>query len=158
MKKLLAMSALSATLLISPTAFAHEIDAKDPQKIADLMRTTTDAIDIKVGKDSGGDPRITFKQNEMKQAIYFYGCKDGKNCTSIQFVFVGSESGHTISTINDFNSEYRFAKAYLDKDNDAVLQMDVVLNHKVSKAYLSEVFKRWDELSASFILNTLLLD
>lgn len=152
------MSALGATLLVSPTAFAHEIDAKDPQKIADLMRVSTDATDIKVGKDSGGDPRITFKQHEMKQAIYFYGCKDGKNCTSIQFVFIGSESGHTISTINDFNSEYRFAKAYLDKDNDAILQMDVVLHNKVSKAYMTDVFKKWDELSASFILNTLLLD
>lgn len=151
MKKLLTTLAIGTALCASPLALANEIDATNPQQIANLLKQSeSDASDIVVGKDYEGDPKITYKQNDTKQFILFYGCTNGKNCRSIQFAAGWDHDNYSLKEANAWNAKERFAKVYLDDDNDPRLEMDVDLKHKVSKAYLAEMFDTWDALVISF--------
>ena len=150
MKKLL-MTATTATLLMFTPAIAsaNEVGADNPQKIAELVKTW--AQDVEVTKDDGGDPKITFKYLDIRQQVLFYGCKQGKNCKSIQFVVGWNNDGkQTLETVNKWNQSKRYVKAFLDKDNDLILQMDVDLEEKVSAAYLKDVMKTWQMSLVAF--------
>lgn len=158
MKKFATSLVLGLVLVASPTTFANEIDAKDPQKIAELLKSSTDATDIKVEKHSSGTPYIVFKQNAVKQAIIFDDCdKNNKNCTTLQFVATWSDTKHTLQNINDWNSSKKFTTAYLDDDGDPVLEMSLDLTHKVSKNYLKKYLKIWDSSTLAFQLQILAL-
>lgn len=142
------------TLLgITPPAFAHEIDATDPQKIIDLLKKSEpDVTDVALKKLSSGSPYIQYKQNSTLQVIYFNGCKDGKNCTSLQFTAAWGDTNHTLETVNKWNATKRYTRAYLDNDGDPTLEMDIDLEHKVSSAYLAEAFDTWDTSVFAFKL------
>lgn len=148
MRKFAKAVMLAGVLAASPAVYANEIDAKDPQKLATLIREWAD--DVAVGKDSDGDPKITFKYNDLKQALYFYGCTNGKNCTSVQFVLSYDNNDETIEDMNSWNNTKRFASAFLGDDNDPALTMDVILSQKVSRAYMRDVMARWRSISDDF--------
>lgn len=91
-------------------------------------------------KDSGGDPMVSGRIDGLKYAIYFYGCKDGANCRSIQF-----SSGYTdawsVAKANEWNTKFRWIKAY-EKDGSN-FKMDVDFKGGVSKQFLDEQFITW---------------
>lgn len=49
----------------------------------------------------------------------------------------------SMSSINEWNRTKRFAKAYLDKDNDPVLEHDIELTGGVTEANVKEWFKTY---------------
>lgn len=56
----------------------------------------------------------------------------------------------TIDDMNAWNRTRRYGAAYLDNENDPTLTMDVVLDQKVSRAYLRAVMKQWRDASMKF--------
>jgi Putative bacterial sensory transduction regulator len=47
-------------------------------------------------------------------------------------------SGTSLSTINEWNKEHRFTRAYLDSDNDPVLESDIDLTGGVTQENVDE--------------------
>ncbi|WP_081647642.1 YbjN domain-containing protein [Pseudorhodobacter ferrugineus] len=84
--------------------------------------------------------------------MYFYGCEDGANCTSIQF-YMGIELDHTVSLerINDWNRDKRFGTAVFDTDGYPYLKMDLNLDFGgITAPAFEDNLDLWERLVAEF--------
>lgn len=117
------------------------VDATKPEVLLAIAKGYGSAD---LGKDSGGDPMITGRMNGNKYTVLFYGCKDGKDCSTVQFrAAFEVRKKPTLEEVNALNAKTRFGKVYLDKDNDPAVEMDVNLDHGVSKKNLDDTFDWW---------------
>jgi hypothetical protein len=126
MKKTIASFAFAAALWAAP-ASAQMVKAQDPMSLVRAMQNAGYAA--KLGVDKVGDPMITSGYSGTTFQVFFYNCTNHKECATIQF-----HSGYDfdkplpLETINEWNRSQRFARAYLDKENDPILEMDVDLD------------------------------
>lgn len=101
--------------------------------------------------DSYGDPRIFSEIDGVRFSVYFYDC-DEAACGSIQFI-AGFDEGKVVDipTINAWNREFRFAKAYVDETGHALLEMDVNLaSDGVGRRNFKGHLDNWRETLAEF--------
>ena len=83
----------------------------------------------KLGTDKMGDPMITSGVGGTTFQVFFYNCTNNKDCATVQF-----HSGYDLKTpvsldkLNEWNRTKRFGRAFLDAENDPILQMDVDLD------------------------------
>lgn len=91
--------------------------------------------------DQGGDPLIDGRIQGMEYSIFFYGCKDGANCRSIQFSAFFPDPW-TAEKANAFNQQFRWVKAY-EKDG-ANFRMDVDFKGGITRQFLEEQFVTWE--------------
>ncbi len=119
---------LAATLGIwSLPAQAQMVRAQEP---ASLVRAMEQAgYPAKLGTDKVGDPMITSSIGERAFQVFFYNCKDHLACATVQF-HVGYDltSSPSFERINEWNRVKRFGRAFLDNENDPILEMDVDLD------------------------------
>jgi hypothetical protein len=108
-------------------AQAQMVKAQDP---GTLVRALQEAgYSAKLGVDKVGDPMITSGVSGTTFQIFFYNCTDHKACATVQF-----HSGYDLKEpiglerINEWNRSQRFGRAYLDKENDPILEMDLDLD------------------------------
>ncbi len=116
----------AAAFVASSTIAMAEITAKDPDAILRAMQDF--GLVATMGKDDGGDPKISSRVSDTKFSVYFYGCEDNMNCASIMFK-AGYDLNNGISAlkINEWNRDKRFAKAYIDDEGDPFMEFDVNL-------------------------------
>lgn len=77
-------------------------------------------------------------------AIAFHDCdQDGADCKSLQFYASWEDVPVAPEAINGWNRDKRFTKAYLDAENDPVLEMDVNLRNGVPRANLEDTIDWW---------------
>jgi hypothetical protein len=126
MKTLLCAGAMLASLC-STAALADNVRAQNPQSIVDALQAGGYAA--KLGADKVGDPMVTSGVSGSTFQIFFYNCTDHKECATVTF-----HSGYDLKTdvsveaINEWNRSERFGRAYLDKEYDPILDMDVDLD------------------------------
>jgi hypothetical protein len=65
-----------------------------------------------------GDPRLTFKLNDLLFVVDFFQCEDkARGCNVMQYVlFFEPDASDTVEVVNRYNAEYVFGKAVLDSD------------------------------------------
>ncbi|SFI91822.1 YbjN domain-containing protein [Jannaschia pohangensis] len=125
MKKLLTVLATVAPIA-TPVFAQNMISASDPEGVMRAMQQV--GYLATMGVDDLGDPKISSKVSESNFSVYFYGCNNGTECTSIQF-----SSGYDLEVpmnakrINDWNRENRFARAFVDDTGDPFIRMDIVM-------------------------------
>ncbi|HEX6377253.1 MAG TPA: YbjN domain-containing protein [Allosphingosinicella sp.] len=108
-------------------AQAQMVTAQDPESVVRALQQGGYAA--KLGTDKVGDPMITSGVSGTTFQIFFYNCTDHKQCATVQF-----HSGYKVGTpvglerINEWNRSQRFGRAFLDKENDPILEMDVDLD------------------------------
>jgi hypothetical protein len=123
--KLLAFAACVAAWGVP--AQAQMVRAQDPGSLVQALQGA--GYSARVGTDKVGDPMITSGASGTNFQIFFYNCTNHLQCATVQF-----HSGYDLSTpvslerINEWNSSQRFGRAYLDKENDPILEMDVDLD------------------------------
>lgn len=137
-------STFAALAVACAPVFVHAqtlIDATDPGTIAEIARGYGA---VEVTRDSEGDPMLRGRMEGRQYLVVFYGCDRGLNCTNIQLRAAWVNTGSvTPQTITDWNRENRFGKAFLDSENDPVVQWDVNLFGGVSRANLDDTFDWW---------------
>ena len=123
--KWLALAAFAAAWALPVQA--QMVRAQDP---ASLVRALQGAgYAARLGTDKVGDPMITSGASGTTFQIFFYNCTSNRQCATVQF-----HSGYNLSTpvslerINEWNRSQRFGRAFLDKENDPILEMDVDLD------------------------------
>ncbi|HEX8125539.1 MAG TPA: YbjN domain-containing protein [Allosphingosinicella sp.] len=146
--KWLAMAAFAAAWAIP--AHAQMVRAQDPGTLVSALQKAGYAA--KLGTDKVGDPMITSGVSGTTFQIFFYNCTDHKKCATVQF-----HSGYDLKTsvglekINDWNSNQRFGRAYLDKEDDPILQMDLDLDDGgVSSALFIDNLEFWGSVMVAF--------
>lgn len=114
-------------LCLAQGAFAQTfVTASDPEGVMRAMQE--EGYLATMGTDDLGDPKISSKVSESNFSVFFYGCNNGIECTSIQF-----SSGYDLDIpmnakrINDWNRENRFGRAFVDDEGDPFIRMDIVL-------------------------------
>ncbi|MEA2999021.1 MAG: hypothetical protein QOH04_1035 [Sphingomonadales bacterium] len=108
-------------------AATYLVHAQDPSTIVRAL--IGGGYSAKLGVDKVGDPMVTSAVGGTTFQIFFYNCTNHTGCATVQF-----HSGYDLNTappletINEWNRSQRFGRAYLDKENDPILEMDVDLD------------------------------
>jgi len=126
------MLLLGSTLVLafaasSAAPAAEIVRAQDPESVVRAMQSAGYAA--KLGTDKIGDPMITSGYSGTAFQILFYNCTNHRDCATVQF-HVGFDLGKapTLETMNEWNRTQRFGRAFLDKEQDPILEMDVDLD------------------------------
>ena len=108
-------------------ADAQMVRAQDPQSLVNAMQK--EGYTAKLGVDKIGDPMITSGYSGTTFQVLFYNCTNHRECATVQFHSAYDfDNVLPLQTINEWNSSQRFGRAFLDKENDPVLEMDVDLD------------------------------
>lgn len=120
---------ICAVALVLPAAsplFAQNIVADDPASITEVLQSF--GYRAELSKDSGGDPKISSSSGGANFSIFFYGCTNGQNCDAISFSSAFDlDPGSNTDLMNEWNQKKRYTKAYLDDEQDPVIDMDIYL-------------------------------
>jgi hypothetical protein len=131
-------------------AQAQMVRAQDPATLVSALQKGGYAA--KLGIDKVGDPMITSGVNGTTFQIFFYNCTANKNCATVSF-----HSGYDLKTspglerMNEWNRGQRFGRAYLDKEDDPILEMDVDLDDGgLSPALFIDNIEFWASILGNF--------
>jgi len=90
----------------------------------------------KIDQDESSDPRISTTVDGFQWSVYFYDCANGsleqRVCASFQFYSGYTvRTGFPLETINKWNTEKRYARAYTyvqrDKTTNARVEIDALV-------------------------------
>jgi len=138
--KLLKTLSVAAFLAAPVTAASAQdiLTVADPEVVLSVAKGFGSA---EMDKDNGGDPMVAGRIQGLKYVIYFYGCKEAKDCRSIQFSS-GYTDPWTVDKANEWNKKFRWVKAYENEGSN--FKMDVDFKGGVTRQYLEEQFITWD--------------
>jgi hypothetical protein len=134
----------------APPAQAQMVRGQDPQS---LVRALQDGgYAARLGTDKVGDPMITSGVSGTSFQIYFYNCTNHQQCATVTFHSgYDLNSSPSLERMNEWNRGKRFARAYLDKENDPILEMDVDLDDGgLSAALFIDNLEFWASLLGEF--------
>jgi Putative bacterial sensory transduction regulator len=126
--------------LAPPVAAQDLVMADNPAKILEIARGFGSA---ELEADSEGRPRIRARMEGINYSVLFFGCEATVNCKSIQFWTYTAAPQNGESVVNAWNRDNRFGRAYIDRDGDVVVEMDVNLWGGVSQKNLDDTFDWW---------------
>ena len=143
MNKLLTI-ALGACLIciFASSAMASNdiVTASDHGAVLEIAKGFGSADLSTTGK---GTPVLKGRMDGTKYAIWFSGCTEGNSCSALQFLGVWKIKNFSSEKINTWNTQKMYSKAYIDKDGDLILEMDVFMRYGMTKKNLEEVFDLW---------------
>lgn len=146
------MLPLAAALALSAPASAT--DLVDAGMVEQIRQIASGHGSTEVDKLDDGSPRIKGRIDGIRYQILFYGCeKNGSKCQNIQLYAgwsLAEDQKVGMAAINDWNRNYRFGKAYLDAENDPVIEYDISLEGGVSRQNLDESLETWSEVISGF--------
>lgn len=99
------------------------------------------------------DPWIESRYNGMKFLVIFMNCNDDhKQCKTLQYYMGFSDAKDTtLEKLNEWNRTKRFARAYIDKEGDPVLEMDVDVDFAgLPRENIGETLNTWTTLMDSY--------
>lgn len=141
----------SAMLFSANPAQAELINAKNPQVIADILKSQGLAAEYKT--PSGESAYIESAHDGLKFLVLFMNCNDNKrDCKTMQFYMGYNDAkSTTLEKLNSWNKEKRFARAYRDDEGDPVLEMDVDLDFNgIPRENVGEAVNTWKALVEAF--------
>lgn len=148
MIKLLGVSAAAIVVLSVPAyAQVRTIDTTDPEVVADAIREQ--GYKAVVGTRDNGDPYIESAANGSTFSIEFYGCEGVTACSSMQFYsWYKKAPEYSLEMVNEWNTQKRFLKAYIDGDGDLATSMDVSTLGNPSYDNFADTFDWWTVMTA----------
>ena len=119
------------------------------QDVASVLRAKGYQADITTDKE--GDPLVRSNSSGAKFGVFFYECKGKPRCKSIQFSAGFNEPGLDPAKIADWNRRNRFGRAWIDKDGDPFVEMDVDVEHGATVEALANDLDRWVSVMGAFM-------
>ncbi|HVW92230.1 MAG TPA: YbjN domain-containing protein [Devosia sp.] len=140
-----------ALCLVCPPVFAKDLPAGG-LSVDDIAKWLQDAgykAEVQTAKD--GSKSVYSAADGTGFYVDFYDCKNGPNCASIQFSVGFDTKGQFNATkMNDWNSNNRWVRAYVDEKDDPWLDMDVDLSPGGTWEGLTDEFAVWRDMLVSF--------
>ncbi len=141
MPRTLHFAVLCGLALSGTPALAQDlIDGTDPARVLEIARGYGFA---ELDTDAQGDPMVVARMNGTAYRVFFYGCSDGRDCSSLQFWTYSAAPADALVAVNDWNREFRFGSAFIDADGDVAIRLDVNLFGGVSGRNLDDTFDWW---------------
>jgi hypothetical protein len=134
----------------APAAQSQMVRPQDPQSLVSAMQAN--GYVAQYGTDKVGDPMITSGAGGTTFRVLFYNCTEHKDCATVQFHSgYHFENSPALDVINEWNRSQRFARAFLDKENDPIVEMDVDLDDGgVSPLLFIDNLEFWTSLLGKF--------
>ena len=129
---------LSAT----PAPAAEVIETISAQRVVELLGQAGFT-----GAEIDADQDVLVNMQGYRVLI-LVGSYQGKNL-SMKFALAGTQANH--QTVNQFDLEKRFGRAYLDSDGDPVLESDLDLEGGVTEARVLDYFRTFNQLMVHFL-------
>lgn len=112
---------------VAMLAFACPVQAQqvtaDHQQVIRLLQAKGYKAELVTGKDAD---YVRTADSGVPITVFFMNCASGKTgCTTLQFYTGFADASTTAERMNDWNRDQRWARAYIDKDGDPVIEMDV---------------------------------
>lgn len=119
------------------------ICASNPQTVMAAMEKAE--YKPKLGKDGEGDPMIESDESAYHFDVYFYGCKNNKNCDSLRFEALFEKAPeNTPEFANKWNAKKRFLQAYIREDGQMGVAYDVATIGGLNAANFTDVLDWWN--------------
>jgi len=147
MRRLLLIAAIAALGAGSAAARPLPEGGATAAEVAQVLRDKGYRAEVTV--DGVGDPLVRSALDGSSFGVYFYGCEQGR-CTSLQFATGFDGDPLSYETINRWNAEHRFGRAYLDGEMDPVMEMDVDVERGASTELIEEALATWAVLVPEF--------
>lgn len=140
----------AATFVIGGVAEARNVTAKDPSSVVGAMKKA--GYPAELTKDDAGDPMINSRAEGTDFNVHFYGCEENRNCKRIQFLYTISDPQNgSMKTLNDWNAENYFGRAYRNEEGITRLEMDVDLDDGgMSDALFVDNIEWWASIMDDF--------
>lgn len=143
MNKLLTFAlGVCLTCIFASSAMASNdiVTASDHEAVLEIAKGFGSADLSTTGK---GTPVLKGRMDGTKYAVWFAGCSDGKSCSTLQFLGVWKIKDFPFEKVNTWNAQKMYTRAYIDKDGDLILEMDVFMRYGMTKKNLEEMFDLW---------------
>ncbi len=150
MKPISVITGLALALGLAAPAAAQQVLASNPQSLIDYF--FNNGIPAQLTTDSVGDPLVEFRVDSDTMQVFFYDCTDNSGCLALQF-YAGYrlDAGVDLATINGWNADRRFVRAYGTDTGAARIEMDIATGHDgVSHADFGELYTLWLESTSLF--------
>ncbi|MEQ9401207.1 MAG: YbjN domain-containing protein [Longimicrobiales bacterium] len=143
--------------LLFPLAFCpvpidgQTVAAAEPETVVSALRSA--GYRAEVTTDSHGDPMIRSASGGTNWSLYFYGCRDNRDCRSVQFaVSFDKAEALDADNMNDWNRRIRFGQASVDDEGDPRLSLDLNLAEGgISRALFIDNVELWDRTLSRFL-------
>ena len=129
---------------------AENIIASEPSGVLSWFQE--EGIPAKLEEDNVGDPLVSVRYFDTEFSIYFYGCQQNTDCTSLQF-FSGYRVDGDVATdqVNEWNAERLFTRAYVTEEGAARLEFDVFTGQDgVSAQDFDDIVSVWTKAQSDF--------
>ena len=142
------LPAAIVVLGMNGAALAADATLLDGNSTDDILNLARGYGSATLGTQDSGAPKIFGKIEGQPYTIYFSSCNADthKDCEDLDFYagYLGVKP--TADKVNSWNQNTRFARAYLDSDGDAGMDMDVNLVHGVTSDNLDSTMSLWAQL------------
>ena len=148
MKHIRLFTALIVPLVLglSVPALAQNIDGS---AIDDILALAKGYGEASLETQANGQPRIAGKVGEVPYQVFFLNCDSGA-CEDLNFYAGFADVKPTMDSMNAWNRDKRFGRAYLDSDLDAVIEYDINLEYGVARDNLNAAFGVWSLVLGEF--------
>jgi hypothetical protein len=141
----------ACTLLLATGAQAKPISDKG-LTVKEIQTWLMDGgYKAEIVKADKGEDYIKSAAEGTNYQIYMEDCDETHHCRSLQFsTGFNLEKGTTAAKINEWNSDNRYVKAYIDGENDPYLQYDANLAPGGTYEALDDDFAVWRSFIPDF--------
>ena len=141
---------LLAVAAAAPASPPEMVRAQDPQSVVKAMQARGFVAELTT--DRTGDPMIRSASSGTGFQVLFYNCTEHKECATIQFhAGFDLKTSPSLAAVNEWNRTQRFGRAFLDKENDPILQMDLDLDDGgISQPLFSDNLEFWTTVLGRF--------
>ena len=133
--------------LSAPSTHAQELI--DGAYVGGVVAVAREFGSATLTSQTDGNPMIAGQIDDIPYSLRLRNCSENNHCEDMNFR-VGFLVKPTLESMNQWNRDKRFAKAYLDQEGDAIIEMDTILEGGVSKENMREVFSYWRLTLAQF--------
>ena len=141
-----AVLALPVVLGLSAPVLAENIDGS---AIDDILALAQGYGEASLTTQANGQPRIAGKVGDVPYQVFFLNCDSGA-CEDLNFYAGFGGIKPTMDSMNAWNRDKRFGRAYLDGDLDAVIEYDINLEYGVERENLNAAFGVWSLVLGEF--------
>lgn len=114
------------TFVFAAPVQAQTVVATNPGTIIQALQSA--GYRAVLGRDEQGNPKIDTTAGGTNFVVYFFDCTNGRDCRAIQFHSSYETTAPALETVNRWNRDYRYARAFVTADNNPALELDINLD------------------------------
>lgn len=115
-----------ATLVFAAPARAQSVIATNPISVVQALQSA--GYPAVLGRDEQGAPKIDTSVGGTSFIVYFFDCTNGSDCRAVQFHSSYEGEAPALETMNRWNRDYRYTRAFVTAEGNPALELDINLD------------------------------